>query len=119
MADQDPKAPRYVPQSLPVFWKSGGKVIAKTETKVHLPTGTEVAAFSTSDVKTCGSCKGFRGPDKDRPTIKGFVAAAMHEAGWKKMFLGDKPENLGRCTEDAELVVGPNSRACTHYNPRT
>lgn len=117
MADQG-TGPKVVPSSLPVFWKSGGKVIAKSETKVHLPTNSEVATFASQDIKTCASCKHFRGPEKDRPTVKGFVAAAMHEAGWKKMFFGDKPENLGRCGEDAGLVVGPNSRACTHHSSR-
>lgn len=116
MADQD--GPKLVPKTIPVLWKSGGQTIAKSHTKVHLPTTGEVQLFSATDIKTCGSCRAFRGPDKDRPTIRGFVAAAMHEAGWKKQFLGDKPENLGRCSEDAELVVGPNSRACGHYRAR-
>jgi hypothetical protein len=118
MADQDPNAPKFIPKSLPVFWKSGDKVVAKSETKIQLPTGSETATFSQQDAKTCGGCRHFRGAQKDRPTIKGFVAAALHEAGWKKMFLGDKPENLGRCSEDEGLVVGPNSRACTHYSQK-
>lgn len=116
MADQD--GPKLVPKTLPVLWKSGGKTIARSQTQIHVPTTGEAMAFGAQDIKTCATCRYFRGPEKDRPVVQGFVAAALHEAKWKLGFLGDKPENLGRCGEDKELVVGPNSRACGHYTVR-
>jgi hypothetical protein len=120
VADQnDPNDPnRPQPSSLPVFWKSGGKTVGKTSSPIHMPTLSETASFAQTNITTCGSCRHFRGPEKDRATISGFVAQAIHEAGWKKLYLGDKPERLGRCTEDAELVVGPNSKSCSRYTKR-
>lgn len=119
MADEG-EGPRPLPASLPVLWKHQGKTIARSQTKIHLPTTGEVATFANAaTMKTCANCTHFRGPQKDRQSIAGFVAAAIHEAQWKMGFLGDKPENLGRCGEDAQLVVGPNSKACTHHTART
>jgi hypothetical protein len=117
----DPKLRPAVQGALPVQWVHKGQVVHKTTTSVsplHQPTPDEIASFSSQRVDTCASCRHFRGVEKDRPAINGFVALALLEAKWKKAFLGDDPDKLSRCGENSELVVGPNSRACGHYTPR-
>lgn len=124
MADQqNPDDPNKAqPSSLPVFWKTGGKVVSQTRSRVHLPTAGELESFSSAQVRTCGECKHFRGdeaPSKaDASSIREMVRAAVHVNGWKRMFFGHQPEDLRRCREDAELAVGPMSRACSRFTPR-
>lgn len=124
MADQNrPDDPNKAqPSSLPVFWKTGGKVVGQTRSNVHLPTANEVATFSGQAVSTCGSCRHFRGGESqskaDALGIREMVRAAVHVNGWKRMFFGHQPEDLRRCAEDPELAVGPHSRACTRYTAR-
>lgn len=118
--------PRIPKRTIPVTWGTGAKdprtgrmkhqIDSRSEV-ITEPSLADIAAFSDPTVKTCGSCAHFRPPEKDRPTIRGFLARAIHEAGWKKEYMGDKPENLGRCRENADLVVGVHSRQCDHYKP--
>lgn len=124
MADnQNPDDPnRPQPASLPVYWKTGGKVVSKTRSPIHMPGAQEVATYGAHDVKTCGSCRHFRGGEQqskaDSNAIGSLVRAAVKENGWKRIFFGQPPESLRRCAEDAELAVGPQSRACSRYTPR-
>jgi hypothetical protein len=122
MADNNDPSAKPQPTSLPVFWKTGGQVVSTSRSPVHLPTTQEQAVFGSQDVKTCGSCRHFRGDEQvskeDAASLRGMVRAAMFESGWKRMFFGHKPEALRRCREDAELAVGPQSRACSRHSPR-
>lgn len=101
---------------LPVTWKSGENVIHDTASIV-MPTDAQVASFADQKVHVCGECRHFRGTQKDRPAISRFVATAVMEAKWKLGYLTHKPEELGRCGENADLAVGVTSRACDHFTP--
>lgn len=121
MTDQPPRMPK---RSLPVTWNSGKSGTPGAPAPIHSraaviaePTLEDIAAFSDQNAKTCGSCKFFHPPDKNRPTIRGFLARAIYEAGWKKEYMGDSPENMTRCRENADLVVTMNSKSCDHYRP--
>ena len=113
MADGPPTgAPK---RTLPMLWKSGDNEIR--DRAVVIASDKEVASFSDQRVTTCGSCRHFRGPNKDRGAISRFMAMAIYEAGWKKEFLGHPPEQLGRCAENEATCTGPHSRSCDHYTP--
>lgn len=124
---------RYLP-ALPIEWRTpkpgtGGvhpndyDVVGRTRSVIEAPTPEEMRVFADQRRLTCASCKHFRSPDsdkgsRDRPAISNFVARALLEFKWKKRFLVDSPENLGRCDQNSELAVGPNSGACPAYKPR-
>jgi hypothetical protein len=99
--------------TIPITWKGAGTAIE--DRAIVVADNKQIASFGDQRVRTCGSCRHFRGTDKDRPEISGFVARTIYEAKWKLGFLTHRPEELGRCGENAELAVGVNSRACDHY----
>jgi len=129
MSDDDENK-RLMP-ALPIEWrtpKAGGKpgemqTVGRTNAMIAAPTAAEVKSFGDQRRLTCASCKHFRRPNeekgaKDRPAISNFVARAVLEFGWKTKHLVDKPENLGRCDQNTQLAVGPNSGACDAHKPR-
>ena len=118
--EQQPRAPR---RSLPVTWGTGAKdpktgrmkqEIQSSAQVIQEPTLQDIAAF-TGRVHTCGECGHFRPPNKDRPEVKGFIARAIHEAQWKLGYMGHAPENLSRCRENSDVLVGVNSKSCDHF----
>lgn len=87
---------------------------------VHLPNDEEVKNFSKTRIRTCGSCKHFRKDhfgDKKNVTNK-FVAELIHDYEWRKEFLGDDPENMGRCGAKDDTITGPSSLACESYRAK-
>lgn len=118
MADEKRRLP--VQKSLPMQWRSGDNVI-NDRANVH-PTGpiveasdADVLAFANQRAKTCGTCKFLRPGDRDRPEVKGFVAAAIHEAKWRLGWLAPDPKDLRRCGMNEGLAVAPTSAACDQY----
>lgn len=92
----------------------------KHQTLVSLPTEEEKELFSNTRVRTCASCKHFRKEHfgDNRKLVNKFVAALIHDYEWRKEFLGDNPENMGRCGAKDNLVTGPSSLACQSYRPK-
>lgn len=113
MSDDD--QPVQIKRNLPITWKSGENKIESNATMIQEASLKDIAVFANQQATTCGSCRHFRPPNKDRPTVSAFVARAVHEALWKKEYLGHTPENLSRCREDASKLVGVNSKSCDHY----
>lgn len=115
MSDDAPRAPK---RSLPVTWKGGAGVapIHDRAPVIQEASDSDVAIFADQRATTCGSCKHFRPPEKDRPAVRGMIAAAIHEAKWKLGFLTHAPEDIGRCRENDTLAVGMHSKSCDHYS---
>lgn len=122
MSNNQPPIPK---RSLPVTWGTGARdprtgrmkqEIQSTAQVIQEPTLQDIAAFTGENLTTCGSCAHFRPPNKDRPEVKGFLARAIHEAGWKLGYMGHSPENLSRCRENEQLLVGVHSKSCGHYS---
>jgi len=111
--------PKRAVHRLPVTWSQGamegGGQKIKDSALVIAPDDAQVGIFGDQRARTCGSCRHFRGPEKDRPAVSAFIARAVLEAKWKLGYLASDPSQLGRCNEDNELCTGPTSRACDHY----
>jgi hypothetical protein len=84
---------------------------------VHLPTAHEQKVFSNARVRTCGGCKRFA-RHHFAPHQAKFLAELKHEYEWDQKFLCEDPDKMGRCTDNAELVVGPNSLACSNFRAK-
>lgn len=99
---------------LPLSWANADGTVVGKNRMVQAPTLDQVRTFSCTRVRTCADCvhfqRGFFQQVKDR-----FMAALVHEHQWNPKFIGDRPERMGRCAQDPELVTGPNSLACDHY----
>ena len=74
-------------RTLPVTWGTGAKdprtgrmkqEIQSTAQVIQEPTLQDIAAFTGENLTTCGSCKHFRPPTKDRSAVSNFVARAMY-----------------------------------------
>jgi len=123
----DDEIPGGVRTSIPITWGSGRRVDPKTGKEefkhridsqaslIKEPSLKDIAAFADQTARTCGSCVHYHPPEKNKPTIRGFLARAVHEAGWKTSFMPGKPEELTRCAEDSDRVVGAHSKSCDHY----
>lgn len=105
---------------LPIDWKTGGQVIAR-EQLIRKPTARQAQVFASARVRTCADCKFFRHDALQKPKglVRGFMHRLWEEWGTKgSNFLGDRPDRMGRCAQDEELVTGPSSLACDHYKPK-
>lgn len=122
--DQSPK----IKTSLPITWGTGAVHDPKTGTRtgfqhqintrasmIKEASMADIAAFSDQRATTCGSCVHYHPPEKNKPVVRGFLAQAIHEAGWKLPFMPGRPEELTRCREDADKIVGAHSKSCDHY----
>ena len=103
-------------RSLPVLWK-GAEGATIHDRALVIADGEQTAVFGDPTTKTCGSCRHFRGVEKDRPAIGKFLELALLEAKWKLGFLTHAPEDLSRCRMNEELAVGVNSKSCEQYAP--
>jgi|SRR6185503_11798414 len=102
---------------LPLQWQNGAGEGVGQQRMIQKPTLKQVEQFTRAQVRTCGSCKHFRN-NHFRQIAGRFMAKLIHEYQWNPKYIGDRPENMGRCAEDESLAVGPNSLACSHYNPK-
>lgn len=103
---------------VPISWKAGpgGQTVGR-DMLVCKPNAHEVNVFSRTRVRTCGSCRYFAHEHfQQRQVKRGFIRRLWEEWGPEgHKYVGDRPDKLGRCREDAELAVGPNSLGCSHY----
>lgn len=104
---------------VPVTWQAGGtSQVVGRDMLVQKPTARELKVFQNKRVRTCATCKHFAQAHM-KPQLGGFMRRLWEEWGpGGHRYVGDRPDRLGRCREDAELAVGPNSLACDHYNPK-
>ena len=103
---------------LPLRWNNGASGESFGQQRmIQKPTLQQVELMTNAKVRTCGGCKHFR--QHHFGQIAGpFMAKLIHEYQWNPKYLGDSPDKMGRCAESEELVVGPNSLACSHYNEK-
>lgn len=114
--EEDQLAQKSRAHGVPVSWKQGGtdQVVGR-DMLVQKPTLDQVNLFSNKRVRTCATCKYFA-HNHAKPILGSFIAQLWEEWGpGGHRYVGDRPDRLGRCREDAELMVGPSSLACSHY----
>lgn len=113
--EEDAQAREAQASGLPVEFRAGRDVVGRS--MLVKPTTQQVATFSCTRVRTCGGCKffhkaGFAEVRSD------FMAKLIHDYQWRPDFIGDHPSKMGRCSQNEELVTGPNSLACDQFRPK-
>lgn len=102
--------------ALPMQWQSGNEVVAESAL-IQKPTGRQLSVFQNQRVRTCGMCKHFR-RGYFQQIREFFMQALVHEYEWDPRFVGSNPHQMGRCMQDSELAVGPNSLGCEVFKAK-
>lgn len=102
-------------RGLPLQYRSGGQTVAESSL-IAKPDAHQLQAFQNLRVRTCGSCKFFR-REAFQEVAPEFMKKLVREYEWNPAFL-EHPTKMGRCAQDEELVVGPNSLGCDQYRPQ-
>lgn len=124
--EEDAEAQQMRSAGLPMQWKQGatGEVVGENRL-IRKATPDQVNIFTRARVRTCGDCQYFRPAAmkeqarNGHSVVRNFMARIWSEWGDKGGdYLGDSPDKLGRCKQDAEVAVGPRSLACNHYKTK-
>lgn len=102
---------------LPVSWKNADGTVVGKQSLIRAPSPSETNLFTSARVRTCGQCQHFKHSAFQEIKNK-FMAALIHDYQWNPRYLGDDPSKLGRCAQDAELAVGPNSLGCSSFRAK-
>jgi len=103
---------------VPIEWKAAGSdEVVGRDMLIQQPTQGQVNLFSQARVRTCSGCRSFAHEHFQQKDVKrGFIRMLWEEWGaGGHRYVGDRPDRLGRCKQDASLAVGPSSLACSHY----
>ena len=101
---------------LPLDYMSGGESIAQ-HSLIAAPDARQLRVFQNARVRTCSSCKHFDNANFVK-VAGAFMKKLVHEYEWNPKYIGDHPSKMGRCGQDEQLVVGPNSLGCDAYRAK-
>lgn len=120
--EEDAEAQRSRAAPLPIDWKIGatGQTVGR-DALIQAPNARQLRVFQNKRVRTCGDCKFLRQDAFQKPKgmLSGFMRGVWEMWGTSpSKYLADRPDKLGRCAQDPDLVVGPSSLACDHYRAK-